>query len=174
LAHGFVAVADFAFAVGGEFLAVFVDARRFAEAPEVVELFDEEAEFFERGGLHEVSFGAEHVGALDVVFVRRTGKNDHGNDGPFGLGPKRLENRETILTGHFEVADDEGRELVDIAIGIFSFAAEVSDGFGAIGDDVYGIGDVVGAKGALKKEGIVRLVGASQFLVERKWKKGGR
>jgi len=78
-----IAIADFTLAVSGQFLAVFVDARGFAEAPEIVELFYEEAEFFEGGGLYEVSFGAKHVGALDVVFVGGAGENDHGDDGPF-------------------------------------------------------------------------------------------
>ena len=71
---------------------------------------------------------------------------------------ERLENGEAVLSRHFEVTDDEGGEFVNCAIGIFSFAAEVSDGFGAIGDDVHRIGDVVRAKGALKQERIVWLV----------------
>ena len=53
-----VAIADFTFAIGGQFLAVFVHTRGFTQAPKIVELFDQVAEIFKSGGFYQVGFGA--------------------------------------------------------------------------------------------------------------------
>jgi hypothetical protein len=95
----------------------------------------------------EIRATTQVPGALLIAFMRGSGEHEFGNSNEFLALCQPFKKFEAIHTPHLQIGDDEARQRVSLAVGIFAFATEVSDRFFSAVQLADGIADAGPFKG---------------------------
>jgi hypothetical protein len=108
--------------------------------------------------LAEKRIGAELVSAVDILHALGGRKHDHQHPAKAGLAANPFQNFKSIFARHFEVEEQESWERILRPVGKFAGAAEVSNDFVAMADQLQRalIADVL--EGATEHEDVILTV----------------
>jgi hypothetical protein len=108
-----------------------------------------ETEIFDEEGVC-----SETVGAIDIIHMTRSGKDDHGQGSESVLLADPGKDLEAVDAPEFQVQEDEDRDGVLRAIGELSFTAEIGDGVFAGANELNGVFEISLFKGGLHQEDV--------------------
>src|SRR5436309_13374685 len=130
---------------GGEGIALcirIIEGKRSAggwlgrHEPNCVEALDEGYQRLKAKGFHKIRVGPDIVRAADIILQFGTGQDDDRQVAQFGVAADPLQDLKTSRARHFEVEQDERRQLVKLAVPINALAAQIGNGLLAIFDIV--------------------------------------
>ncbi len=130
--------------------------------PELLQDLRERNEVREIVGFHQKRIGTQTICVVDVLHLLRRRQDDDAQRGKPGMRTQPAEDFEAVETGKFQVQQQEIRQGVFDAIGIYSVTLQIQHHFRTGGDDEKWVADSGFRKSAFQKQDIVLFIFGNQ------------